>query len=80
MCKKYKWNDTVLFEAYVTWTTNKSGVLHSGITFKEGRGIVKDTETARLKTHRSDENTEICQIAFAQTGPNIIDTGSEAIT
>jgi len=54
-------------------------VFYSGITFKDGRGIVEDTETARLKTHRSDENNEICRIAFAQTGPNIIDTGSEAI-
>jgi len=51
--------------------------LHSGITFRDGRGIV-DTETARPKTHRSDENNEICRITFAQTGPNI-DTGSEAI-
>jgi hypothetical protein len=58
----------------------KLGVLHSGITFKEGRGIEDDTETVRPKTHRSDENTEICRIAFAQTGPNIIDTGSDAIT
>jgi hypothetical protein len=53
-----------------------------GITFRESRGIVEDTETVRPETHRSDENTstEICRIAFAQTGPNIIDTGSEAIT
>jgi len=54
--------------------------LHSRITFKEGREIVEDTETGRPKTHRSHENAEICRIAFAQTGPNIIDTGSEATT
>jgi hypothetical protein len=50
MCKKYSETYTMLFEAYVTGTTNKSGVLHSGITLKYGRGIVEDTETARLKT------------------------------
>jgi hypothetical protein len=57
----------MLFEAYVTCTTNELGVLHSGITFKEGWGIV-------------EEKTEISRIAFAQTGPNITDTGSETIT
>jgi len=68
---------TMFFEAHVTWTTNKSGVLHSGITFKDFRGIVEDTKTVHPKTQTSDENTEVCRIAFAQTGPNIIDMGSE---
>ena len=38
---------------------------------------MEDSETVRPKTQRSDEITEICRIAFAQTGPNITDTGSE---
>jgi len=69
----------MLFEAYVT-LTNKSGVIHHGITFKEGRGNVQDIETVRPKTHRSDENNEICRSPFTQTGANIIDTGIDAIT